>query len=518
MARWSRLGAVASAGFIALAALGASPVAAGETEDGIEDTWSPTTVDDRAGRFIVDGINGSEQSLSIEQVAELIEDPRFGNANHANGANRTAAMTTPGIHIQYMEGNGRIPADVKALVDWSAAQWNDVLQPQGPVVIEFYWGDVGEGILGAAGIFSYRQSAELGTDAYVPAAIINHHSGQDEFPSLAEAGMLINSRLYNGVRDRWCTAIDAGACPYGTYDMVDTVLHEFAHALGMSSSARLGEDGPEFASPPDLYDTHLLYDTQVANDPGYGQLLDFEGPEEAIETLPLFMHVHPNRNGQPGRLYNPRTFEPGSSLSHWDENTYQDHLMTPTGSASDRPQHSIPADMVGRMQVIGWGELVDGRTTAEGSGGCSAVAANGVAGSGGGEYAELVQTDPAAARIWRLYGVMFRRQPDAGGFEFWRNEYANGRPIEDITEFFSQAAEVEELYGSDLRVLDFVSTLYRNALGRCEDAGGHGYWADRLYRGENSRGEVLNNFSESSEFADITGVTLTDYGSGRIGD
>ncbi len=101
----------------------------------------------------------------------------------------------------------------------------------------------------------------------------------------------------------------------------------------------------------------------------------------------------------------------------------------------------------------------------------------------------------ATGPIGRLYRAYFLREPDTAGLHYWIN---TGLPAEAVSEQFAASAEFRNRYGS-LDDRAFVSTAYRNVLGREPDGGGLEHWAGVLGRGT-SRGAVMLGFSNSPEF------------------
>ena len=64
---------------------------------------------------------------------------------------------------------------------------------------------------------------------------------------------------------------------------------------------------------------------------------------------------------------------------------------------------------------------------------------------------------------------------------------------------------------------DFVTLVYRNVLSRTPDAGGYGYWLDRMTAGM-SRGSLMIGFSESDEFTATYARHQALAGTGRAVD
>lgn len=100
--------------------------------------------------------------------------------------------------------------------------------------------------------------------------------------------------------------------------------------------------------------------------------------------------------------------------------------------------------------------------------------------------------------IYRLYRAVFLREPDKGGYDYWKSRLAAGMKLIDIANGFTNSTEFRNRYGS-LSNTQFVTLLYQNVLGRAPDKSGLDHWVGFLNRGA-SRGEVVTGFSESQEF------------------
>ncbi|MDQ2826362.1 MAG: DUF4214 domain-containing protein, partial [Actinomycetota bacterium] len=107
----------------------------------------------------------------------------------------------------------------------------------------------------------------------------------------------------------------------------------------------------------------------------------------------------------------------------------------------------------------------------------------------------LANVDPVS----RLYLAYFRRVPDSTGFDFWLRRRRSGTTLKRISDQFAASSEFVRTYGS-LSDAQFVDRVYRNVLGRAADPDGAGYWTRQLGSGRKSRGQVMLNFSDSSEF------------------
>lgn len=126
-----------------------------------------------------------------------------------------------------------------------------------------------------------------------------------------------------------------------------------------------------------------------------------------------------------------------------------------------------------------------------------------------GSSASLAADQTPELQIQRLYGAVFDRAPDDGGFAFWVNELKSGaRSLREIADaMVGISPEFTDTYGN-LNNLDFVNRLYLNVQGRPGEAGGVAFWRGQLDSGARSRGGVVLGFSESPEYRAATGSTV----------
>jgi hypothetical protein len=114
----------------------------------------------------------------------------------------------------------------------------------------------------------------------------------------------------------------------------------------------------------------------------------------------------------------------------------------------------------------------------------------------------------------RLYKAYYKRWPDAGGYDYWIRKMKTGTSLTKVSDSFASANEFKTKYGS-VSNEQFVLLVYNNVLNRTPDPGGYNYWVKRLNEKKITRGGVMLQFSESSEFkrkygldCELTGVTL----------
>lgn len=108
------------------------------------------------------------------------------------------------------------------------------------------------------------------------------------------------------------------------------------------------------------------------------------------------------------------------------------------------------------------------------------------------DYDSAVElTAPQLFDLSEMYMAYFNRSPDAFGFYYWADKYAEGMSMEQIAEFFFYQAETRALY-PDLSDTDaFVTAVYANVLGRTPDADGLAFWREAVAGGAVSQGEFV---------------------------
>ena len=98
----------------------------------------------------------------------------------------------------------------------------------------------------------------------------------------------------------------------------------------------------------------------------------------------------------------------------------------------------------------------------------------------------------------RLYWAFFLRAPDPSGMTYWTNQLTNGKTLAQVAAKFALSSEFQTKYGSKSNE-QFVTLIYQNIFERDPDPGGLAYWTGKLDSGAKTRGDVMTNFSESSE-------------------
>lgn len=128
--------------------------------------------------------------------------------------------------------------------------------------------------------------------------------------------------------------------------------------------------------------------------------------------------------------------------------------------------------------------------------------------------------------VQRAYERILGRQPDAGGKAYWINRLKTGSISRDgVIAFFAQTAGITKAQaitrlGSTTKTVtntdnkktyeSFVTSMYKNALGRSPDKGGLDYWVNRL-KGGGSYATVLYTFAMQDEAINRLSSSFATY-------
>jgi hypothetical protein len=221
----------------------------------------------------------------------------------------------------------------RAALEFAVDIWSQILD--GDVTIRVLakfdplGGDANSATLGFASPVSNHLNISGGVaNTVYPAAIGNQIAGTDLNAGSAEISCTFNTDVDGPVvlgSQSFYYGLDAGGG--GSSNFVTIALHEIGHGLGFLDN--FNQNG-SYASmgQPNIFDRQLVR-------PGVGNVvaqpqatratllistaLFFQGPAVLAERPP---------NG--GRIYAPSTFEPGSSIAHWDLSLTPNQLMEPT--------------------------------------------------------------------------------------------------------------------------------------------------------------------------------------------
>lgn len=109
--------------------------------------------------------------------------------------------------------------------------------------------------------------------------------------------------------------------------------------------------------------------------------------------------------------------------------------------------------------------------------------------------------------VYRLYEAALHRPPGRAGITEWTTRLAEGASLATIADGFLQSREFKMLY-PESTAGDYVTLLYRNALGRDPDSKGYAAWVKAIEDGTISRRDALIHFSQSPELQLKSGPRL----------
>ena len=101
--------------------------------------------------------------------------------------------------------------------------------------------------------------------------------------------------------------------------------------------------------------------------------------------------------------------------------------------------------------------------------------------------------------IARLYKTAFDRAPDSEGLNDWVDKWEENWNESDIARSLISSEEFKSVYGDSATSSEFVTALYKNALGRKPDQVGFENWVEQLERNQISREDLVLFFSDSDE-------------------
>ncbi|MFO1039364.1 MAG: hypothetical protein U1E45_21170 [Geminicoccaceae bacterium] len=207
--------------------------------------------------------------------------------------------------------------------------WAQKVRSPVPITIRATYRALGTGILGSAGpSFVWRDfpGAPRAGTWYVDALANKLRGSQlDSGPDIVAD--------FSSAFPNW--HFGSGAAPANTYDFTSVVLHEIGHGLGFLGFGNAGgsQGSIRLAGLPSIFDRF------TENSAGKA-LTSFADPSVALRSVLLSnsvffdsTRVRAANGNVRARLYAPAAFQPGSSYSHLDENTYGrgnvNSLMTP---------------------------------------------------------------------------------------------------------------------------------------------------------------------------------------------
>ena len=290
------------------------------------------------------------ESMPNERLTYLYFDPH-GQPGRYNPppAHLGRAPATADIQVNYI---GAWTAPAQQAFEYAVSIWEGLLVSAVPIVVNAEYADLGPGILGGAGPWTFHRNFANAPqpNTWYPVAIANARAGADLNGANPEIDSVFSSTF------NWYYGTD-GNPPPNQVDFVSVVLHELGHGLGFvgiafyqnSSSASLLGNGS-----PSVYSRY----TQTATGTPLLSLPDGSAQLAGQLTSNSIYFSGPNgdaANGGRIKLYAPNPWQQGSSYSHLDEifNNTPNALMTYSIGFGQAEHHPGPVTL-GMFVDMGW--------------------------------------------------------------------------------------------------------------------------------------------------------------------
>lgn len=335
--------------------------------------------------WLAAGISGAaaqtinSADILIKDAPELqhvcIFEPTDFNVNRAIAhadivGKRAANQKTSQFNVTYESacGGESWPSEARSAFEYAMSIWETHLESVIPVAIEANWVGLDSRVLGSAGptLVANIPTGQQDQDTWYTVAQASAMTGRDtksEGSVTDEYDIIIN---INCEFTDWYFGQDADPPPK-FYDFVTVVLHEIGHGIGFIGSMAANNDnrtakwGVRDSGIPLIYDRFSeegdgisLLNENIYTNPS-SQLYDaLTGSDDGV----FFDGIDANmvNSGSPVRLYTPFPWDPGSSYSHLDQNTFGD-----TDNALMRPEldsqfsiHTPGPVMCGMLSDMGW--------------------------------------------------------------------------------------------------------------------------------------------------------------------
>jgi hypothetical protein len=290
--------------------------------------------------------SNSGNSLSSALTANTTVINIVNGDGPGEGFNDTTPMTPEGGNNGTTLGQQRLN-----LFNFAATIWASNIDSTVPINIQANFDPLtpcstSGGVLGSAGtdsIFRDFPGAEF-TGTWYPGALANKITGSDQDTTSADIDATFNSSVDTGclgAGTRFYYGLD-NTTPSQRVNLLVVLLHELGHGLGFQTFT--GEDsngnntGAEIQGTPDIFERHI-YDSSIGK--FWNQMTDHERQISALSggnTLWDGPNVDlasgfltQGREPAFGRvqLFAPGSYQPGSSVSHWDTVAAPNLLMEP---------------------------------------------------------------------------------------------------------------------------------------------------------------------------------------------
>ncbi len=233
--------------------------------------------------------------------------------------------------------------EAKESFQYAVEIWESILKTDVKIRVQATWEPLGTGVLGSAGAATYLRNFENAPkpDTWYPVALAEKIAGTD----LNETTDFDIIASFNSEFSNWYLGTDGQAV--SQFDLVTVVLHELGHGLGFISGEAF--DDTNNTARWDLQETGfpMIFTTYLEDQNG-NNILEVENNSETLADFLTSNNVFVNNdlvvqnNGSPAKVFSPSPYDAGSSISHWNEATFnntENALMTPSVAPSEVIHH-----------------------------------------------------------------------------------------------------------------------------------------------------------------------------------
>ena len=256
--------------------------------------------------------------------------------------------STLNLSAQYGPG---VPVEVTEAIEQRVFPIiSEVFSSSIPVIIQFNWTQQTGGTLASAAPTGFVPNPSINTrvlNAFYPMPLAEKIARQEfNTPGEPDIRVTINSGI------NWCFDCETPEEVGSRFDFVSILLHEVYHGLGFVAFANVDDNGLGFQRQSGISGIMNIYFESLVGD---SVILVQDGSERLgnlFQSNQLFFNIP---TAGRAKIFAPNPFDPGSSISHVDEATFNNSpnsLMTPSSSAGEVERDAgIANDM---MYDMGW--------------------------------------------------------------------------------------------------------------------------------------------------------------------
>jgi Secretion system C-terminal sorting domain len=264
---------------------------------------------------------------------------------------------TANFEVTYIDVPEKAKLSIQAAVDI----WSSLISSKMPIRVLVNWVSLGERTLATAGstkIFRNAQGLPIQNTWYV-APLAESLLEKELNSGDIDIEIKVNSAI------RWYYG--QGQIKFNEFDLTTVILHEIAHALGVSSSFDISDDGRKGfwgGSQPAATKGYYAFDYFIENSDNV-QLVNkkkflnnsIDLKSQLTSNQLYFSFKRGQMAGDKIKIYAPTIFEKGSSISHFDEVFYpfgsNNSLLTPKVSPTEI-NYDPGVLLLNCLQNLGW--------------------------------------------------------------------------------------------------------------------------------------------------------------------